>query len=164
MTEISNQNTEDLIGHTPTENILGKDGRTIVKAGTQISSRSIGRLSELDEQTFKVKPYVSNLISDILHLSAVDEEEYYIAQANSAINEVGEFLNDRIETRKGEEVGMVSAESVKFLDVSPLQLFSVSTSLIPFLEHDDANRALMGSNMQRPVSYTHLTLPTTPYV
>ena len=149
LTEISNQNTEDLIGHTPTENILGKDGRTIVKAGTQISSRSIGRLSELNEQIFKVKPYVSSLISDILHLSAVDEEEYFIAQANSAINDAGEFINDRIETRKGEEVGMVSSESVKFMDVSPLQLFSVSTSLIPFLEHDDANRALMGSNMQR---------------
>ena len=149
LTEISNQNPEDLIGHTPTENILGKDGRTIVKAGTQISSRSIGRLSELDEQIFKVKPYVSSLISDILHLSAVDEEEYFIAQANSAINDAGEFINDRIETRKGEEVGMVSSESVKFMDVSPLQLFSVSTSLIPFLEHDDANRALMGSNMQR---------------
>ena len=149
LTEISNQNTEDLIGHTPTENILGKDGRTIVKAGTQISSRSIGRLSELNEQIFKVKPYVSSLISDILHLSAVDEEEYFIAQANSAINDAGEFINDRIETRKGEEVGMVSSESAKFMDVSPLQFFSVSTSLIPFLEHDDANRALMGSNMQR---------------
>mgnify|MGYP000904999151 CR=1 FL=1 len=86
---------------------------------------------------------------DIVHLAADDEEDYYIAQANSAINEAGEFLNDRVETRRGEEVGMEQTDSVRFMDVSPLQLVSVSTSLIPFLEHDDANRALMGSNMQR---------------
>ena len=92
---------------------------------------------------------MSNDLDDIIHLSADDEEDYYIAQANSAINEAGEFINDRIETRRGEEVGMEQTDSVRFMDVSPLQLVSVSTSLIPFLEHDDANRALMGSNMQR---------------
>ena len=86
---------------------------------------------------------------DIVHLSADDEEDYYIAQADSAINQVGEFTSERVETRRGEDVGMEPTTEVKFMDVSPLQLVSVSTSLIPFLEHDDANRALMGSNMQR---------------
>jgi DNA-directed RNA polymerase subunit beta len=149
LTEVTPENPEDLLDHTPTESIIDYDGKTIVKAGTRISKRALGRLSEIQQQVLNVKPYVSNRIEDIVYLSADDEEEYFIAQANSPINGTGEFINSSVETRKGEEVGMVSTENVKYMDVSPLQLVSVSTSLIPFLEHDDANRALMGSNMQR---------------
>ena len=149
LTQVENGDPEELIGHTPTEDVKADDGKTIVKKGTQISVRTSGRISAQKNKVINVKPYVSNDLDDIIHLSADDEEDYYIAQANSAINEAGEFINDRIETRRGEEVGMEQTDSVRFMDVSPLQLVSVSTSLIPFLEHDDANRALMGSNMQR---------------
>ena len=149
LTELSNGDASQLIGHTPIDNIVSNDGKTIVRGGTQITVRTAGRISSQETKTFKVKPYVSRSIQDIVHLSADDEENYFIAQANSPINDAGEFIEDRVETRKGEIVGMESTSEVTYMDVSPLQLVSVSTSLIPFLEHDDANRALMGSNMQR---------------
>ena len=96
-----------------------------------------------------VQPFVSPDPEEIVYLSADDEEEVHIAQANSPLDEVGQFVDDRVETRSGDSVSMESPANVEYMDVSPLQLVSVSTSLIPFLEHDDANRALMGSNMQR---------------
>ncbi len=84
------------------------------------------------------------------YLTASQEEAHVIAQANALINEDGSFVNDRVLVRKtGGEVDSVPALEVDYMDVSPKQVVSVSTSLIPFLEHDDANRALMGSNMQR---------------
>ena len=149
LTEVTNENSDELIGHTPIENVLSDDGNTIVRAGTRITVRTSGRIASQMKKTIKVRSYVSKSLDDITHLSADDEENYFIAQASSAINEAGEFLEDRVETRRGEIVGMEATSAVSYMDVSPLQLVSVSTSLIPFLEHDDANRALMGSNMQR---------------
>ena len=149
LTEIINGDDETIIGHTPTQDVVSDDGKTIIRAGTQITNRTSKRIAAQHKQTIQVKPYVSKNAEDIIHLSADDEEDYFIAQADSPINNVGEFTSERVETRRGEEVGMEPTSEVKFMDVSPLQLVSVSTSLIPFLEHDDANRALMGSNMQR---------------
>ena len=149
LTEITNCGDQEIIGHTPTEDVISDEGKTIIRAGTQITNRTSKRIASQRKQTIRVKPYVSKDPDDIVHLSADDEEDYYIAQADSAINQVGEFTSERVETRRGEDVGMEPTTEVKFMDVSPLQLVSVSTSLIPFLEHDDANRALMGSNMQR---------------
>ncbi len=84
------------------------------------------------------------------YLTASQEEAHVIAQANALLTEDGSFVNDRVLVRKtGGEVDSVPALEVDYMDVSPKQVVSVSTSLIPFLEHDDANRALMGSNMQR---------------
>ncbi|MGH7848590.1 MAG: DNA-directed RNA polymerase subunit beta [Candidatus Binatia bacterium] len=85
----------------------------------------------------------------IRYLSALDEEDHVIAQANAPIDGRGNFESDLISARKGAEFVMAPREEVDFMDVSPNQLVSVAASLIPFLEHDDANRALMGSNMQR---------------
>ena len=149
LTEVTNENSDELIGHTPIANVLSDDGKTIVRGGTRITIRTSGRIASQMKKTIKVKSYVSKSVDDITHLSADDEENYFIAQANSPINDAGEFLEDRVETRRGEIVGMEPTSAVSYMDVSPLQLVSVSTSLIPFLEHDDANRALMGSNMQR---------------
>ncbi len=87
--------------------------------------------------------------NEIKYLFALDEENHVIAQANAPLDEEGRFINDLVSARKGGEFVMVSPEEVDFMDVSPKQLVSVAASLIPFLEHDDANRALMGSNMQR---------------
>ncbi|RMF93518.1 MAG: DNA-directed RNA polymerase subunit beta, partial [Candidatus Schekmanbacteria bacterium] len=82
-------------------------------------------------------------------LSADIEDRYVIAQANAPVKENGKFATDRIRARKGGDFILASPEQIDYMDVSPKQLVSVASSLIPFLEHDDANRALMGSNMQR---------------
>ena len=85
----------------------------------------------------------------IRYLSALEEEDHVIAQANAPIDNRGAFTADLVSSRKGGEFVMARPEEVDFMDVSPNQLVSVAASLIPFLENDDANRALMGSNMQR---------------
>jgi DNA-directed RNA polymerase subunit beta len=87
---------------------------------------------------------------DIAYLTADEEDEFVIAQANAPINAEGRFLEDRVLVRaKGGEVDYVLPNDVNYMDVSARQMVSVATAMIPFLEHDDANRALMGSNMQR---------------
>jgi DNA-directed RNA polymerase subunit beta len=86
---------------------------------------------------------------EVKYQSALDEGDHIIAQANAPIDAQGRFLVDMIEARKGGEFIIASPSQVDYMDVSPNQLVSVAASLIPFLEHDDANRALMGSNMQR---------------
>jgi DNA-directed RNA polymerase subunit beta len=94
---------------------------------------------------------VNGVVSDdIEYLTADEEDRHVVAQANSPIDEKGRFLEDRVLVRrKGGEVEYVSSTDVDFMDVSPRQMVSVATAMIPFLEHDDANRALMGANMQR---------------
>ncbi len=91
----------------------------------------------------------SRVTDRIVYLSALDEEEKTIAQANAPIDAHGRFTSEFVSARIGGEFTVVRAEDVQYMDVSPNQLVSVAASLIPFLENDDANRALMGSNMQR---------------
>ena len=79
----------------------------------------------------------------------MDEEKYYIAQANAPIDDRGNFLQDQVSVRRAGDYATRVPKEIQYMDVSPKQIISVSASLIPFLEHDDANRALMGSNMQR---------------
>jgi DNA-directed RNA polymerase subunit beta len=86
---------------------------------------------------------------EIVYLTADEEEEYIIAQANATLDESGRFLNPRVNARHGSEVLVVPTGQVDYMDVSPKQVVSIAAALIPFLEHDDANRALMGANMQR---------------
>jgi DNA-directed RNA polymerase subunit beta len=86
---------------------------------------------------------------EIEFLSAIEEDRYVIAQANAEVTDTGDFLRDVISARKGGEFVLVPPHEINYMDVSPKQLVSVAASLIPFLENDDANRALMGSNMQR---------------
>ncbi|MBE0460196.1 MAG: DNA-directed RNA polymerase subunit beta [Candidatus Aminicenantes bacterium] len=83
------------------------------------------------------------------YLTAWEEEQYNIAQANTRVDEKGDFVNEIISARQGGNFKLIHRDQIDYIDVSPRQLVSLSTSLIPFLEHDDANRALMGSNMQR---------------
>ena len=86
---------------------------------------------------------------EIEFLSAIEEDRYVIAQANAEVTDTGDFIRDAISARKGGEFVLVPPNEINYMDVSPKQLVSVAASLIPFLENDDANRALMGSNMQR---------------
>ncbi|MDO4162339.1 MAG: DNA-directed RNA polymerase subunit beta [Pseudomonadota bacterium] len=87
--------------------------------------------------------------SDVVYLSADDEGKVVIAEANAKVDDTGHFVNDLITCRRGGEVEFDKPENINYIDVSPKQLVSVAAALIPFLENDDANRALMGSNMQR---------------
>ena len=92
----------------------------------------------------------SKVLDTVDYLAATEEERFVIAQANAPIDQDGSFVNDTVLVRRaGGEVDRVPPSEVHYMDVSPKQIVSLSTSLIPFLEHDDANRALMGSNMQR---------------
>jgi DNA-directed RNA polymerase subunit beta len=87
---------------------------------------------------------------EVRYLTADDEDRYVIAQANAPLNEDGSFAEDRVLARtRGGEVEFIHPDEIAYMDVSPRQMVSVATAMIPFLEHDDANRALMGANMQR---------------
>jgi DNA-directed RNA polymerase subunit beta len=97
----------------------------------------------------KVNKEERRVTDEIVYLTADEEEDLVIAQANAPVDENGYFLEDRVNARHGHEIIVVPVDRVDYMDVSPKQVFSVATSLIPFLEHDDANRALMGANMQR---------------
>ncbi len=89
------------------------------------------------------------MTDEIVFLSADEEDRYSIAQANAKTDEEGHFIESRISVRRNQKFLFESPANIEYMDVSPKQIVSVSAALIPFLEHDDANRALMGSNMQR---------------
>jgi len=114
---------------------------------------SLSTYGRIDEYGFIEAPYrkVENgCVTDEIHYLDADEEDYYIiAQANASIGENGVFLSDKVEARFADDFVLASPQSLHYMDVSPKQMVSIATALIPFLEHDDANRALMGSNMQR---------------
>ena len=121
----------------------------LVKSGERINDEGAALLKRQKAQAFPIRPIVSMKAEDIRYLPADEEEEYHVAQANAALDEAGHFVNDRVPCRYRDTFPEARANQVDFMDVSPKQVVSVATALIPFLEHDDANRALMGSNMQR---------------
>ena len=114
---------------------------------------SLANYTRVNDYGFLETPYRKvvdgKVTRDIDFLSAIDEEKYVIAQANARITKSGKFLDDMISVRKSGDYITREPQGIQYMDVSPKQVISVATSLIPFLEHDDANRALMGSNMQR---------------
>jgi len=114
---------------------------------------SLASYSRINQFGFIETPYriVKNgkVTNDVIYLSAINEEDFVIAQANSELNNDGKFVNDVVSSRKNGEFINAEIDSIDLMDVSPQQLVSVASSLIPFLENDDANRALMGSNMMR---------------
>ncbi|HXV09774.1 MAG TPA: DNA-directed RNA polymerase subunit beta, partial [Burkholderiales bacterium] len=114
---------------------------------------SLSTYARTNEFGFIETPYRKvtggRVTDEIIFLTALEEEQYVIAQANAEIDRSGRFAQERVSARKGGEFRMVPPEELHFMDVSPKQLVSVAAALIPFLENDDANRALMGSNMQR---------------
>lgn len=122
--------------------------------------------AKLDEFGFIETPYfkVKNgtVTQEVQYLNAYEEEKYLIAHGGELINEKGKFINEMVEVRHKGEPKLVNRNKVDFYDVSPQQTVSVATAMIPFLEHDDANRALMGSNMQRQA--VPCILPEPPYV
>ena len=114
---------------------------------------SLAVYARTNKYGFLETPYMkvvnSKVTSDIVYLSAIDESRYVIAQANAELNDKNKFKDDFVSCRHQNEFMMSPPEKIEYIDVSPMQIVSVASSVIPFLEHDDANRALMGSNMQR---------------
>ena len=127
---------------------------------------SLANYTRVNDYGFLEAPYrkvVKGIATkDIKYLSAMDEDRYFIAQASARLNSNGSFMDEQISCRKQGDYTTRSPNEVEYMDVSPKQIISVSASLIPFLEHDDANRALMGSNMQRQA--VPLVFPEAPRV
>ncbi|PKL13114.1 MAG: DNA-directed RNA polymerase subunit beta, partial [Spirochaetae bacterium HGW-Spirochaetae-8] len=127
---------------------------------------SLANYTRVNEHGFLESPYrkvINGVVStSYRYLDANDEEKYFIAQASAKLDDQGNFFDHDIPVRRSGDYTTRTAQEVKYMDVSPKQVISVAASLIPFLEHDDANRALMGSNMQRQA--VPLLFPETPYV
>ena len=114
---------------------------------------SLATYALVNQYGFIESPYRTvekgRVTDEVIYMSAMDEGRYTIAQANSAIDDKGRFVDELMSARSGGDYIMARAEDIELIDVSPKQIVSVAAALIPFLENDDANRALMGSNMQR---------------
>ncbi|MDR1867508.1 MAG: DNA-directed RNA polymerase subunit beta [Treponema sp.] len=127
---------------------------------------SLANYTRVNEYGFLETPFRKvqdgKATTEVEYLSAIDEDKYYVAQASAKINKKGEFADKQISCRKQGDYTTRSPKDIQYMDVSPKQIISISASLIPFLEHDDANRALMGSNMQRQA--VPLVFPESPRV
>src|SRR5919197_15958 len=150
---------DQLIGLFVRMDLKGEDGKVIATAGTSIDQKLAGAIGKLPQKWIDVRPRVTD---EIRHLTADEEDRYIIAQANVRVDRDGSLADDLVSARHGQRFLSVRPEQVDFMDVSPKQTMSVAGALIPFLEHDDANRALMGSNMQRQA--VPLLQPTSPLV
>ena len=133
-----------LVGRVLREDIKNKDGEIILKKGERIDEKHAKKIAKLTREIF-VTPFVSESIE---YLSADAEDKFVIAQANAPLTEHEEFLNERISCRYHAGFQFYLPDQLDYMDVAPHQVVGISAALIPFLEHDDANRALMGSNMQ----------------
>ncbi|NJL35026.1 MAG: DNA-directed RNA polymerase subunit beta, partial [Chloroflexaceae bacterium] len=118
----------------------------IAEEGTVVSHELSERIADMPLRAIKIQPVVSR---EVEYLSADEEDRFVVVQANAPLDERNRFTTNTVSCRFAEEFIKESIYRVDYMDVSPKQVVSVSTALIPFLEHDDANRALMGSNMQR---------------
>jgi DNA-directed RNA polymerase subunit beta len=125
------------------------EGPNIGLISTMCVHAKINKMGFLETPYRKVSDGVVDLESDGVYLSAEGEDYVKVAQANAILDEQGAFASDRIKCREHGEFPVLSPEEIEYMDIAPNQIVGVSASLIPFLENDDANRALMGSNMQR---------------
>lgn len=129
---------------------------------------SLATYARINEYGFIEAPYrkvdkaTGRVLNEIVYMTADVEDEYVIAQADEPLDEENRFVNERVTVRSKDDILSVPREEVDFMDVSPKQVVSVATAMIPFLENDDANRALMGSNMQRQA--VPLLVPQAPIV
>ena len=137
-----------LTGQELREDVIDpKNGKVVAEAGTEVTAKLAKQIAGLDlADEVPVKPTVSE---EIVYLSADKEDRYTIAQATAVLDEKRHFVQPRISARHADKFLFTRPERIDYIDVAPCQIVGISASLIPFLEHDDANRALMGSNMQR---------------
>src|SRR5207302_6341565 len=135
-----------LIGHILGESVEDSKGKVIAPSGTQVDKALADKIAKTNLAKVRIQPEVTE---EIEYLSADVEDDYVIVQANARLNETGHFKDRYVTVRSHREFLQKHVDDVNYMDVSPKQVVSVATALIPFLEHDDANRALMGANMQR---------------
>ena len=130
------------------EDLKTPDDQVLIKARerVRVDEALFDRLSFLGQTDIRIRPFVTD---EVEYRTADDEENFFIAQANAKIDINGEFAEDRVLARYQGDFVMENSDNMDYMDVSPRQTVSVATALIPFLEHDDVNRALMGANMQR---------------
>src|SRR5712664_1513682 len=139
---------DKLVGRTLRDDVLDPTNRKnkLAKKGDRLDRDMVEALIKAKAGDIAIKPWVSD---EIQFLSADEEDHYIVAQANAPIDEDSQFLEERTTARTKNLFLVADVNRIEYMDVSPKQTVSVATALIPFLEHDDANRALMGSNMQR---------------
>ncbi len=126
--------------------LVAKGGGVVTKKGASLADGAAAELKKQKLNAFPIRPVVTDQIE---YLPADEEEEHVVAQANARLDGDRHFVDERIPSRFRDQFPEARADQIEYMDVSPKQVVSVATALIPFLEHDDANRALMGSNMQR---------------
>ncbi len=126
--------------------VATKAGQIVLRKGEFFTAEAVAELKKQKAGAFPIRPRVTE---DIDYLDADEEEEHYVAQANAALDADRRFIEERVPARFRDQFPEARPNQIEYMDVSPKQVVSVATALIPFLEHDDANRALMGSNMQR---------------
>jgi len=151
---------EALLGRTLREDVVAPgNGQIVAQAGIKVDEELAQAIAGLGlGHEIAVIPYVTG---EIEYLSADEEERYTIAQVNAELDELGQFVQERVSARREEGFLFEQVDRIDYMDVSPKQIVGVSASLIPFLEHDDANRALMGANQQRQaVPLLHPEAPT----
>ena len=136
----------DLAGYVAGADVTAKGGVIVAAKGEPLAAAAAAELKKQKAQAFPIRPVVTD---EIVYLAADEEEEHWVAQANAPLDEQGHFVTERVPCRWRDQFPEVAPDRIEYMDVSPKQVVSVATALIPFLEHDDANRALMGSNMQR---------------
>jgi DNA-directed RNA polymerase subunit beta len=139
----------------------------MVPVTPDIATELVAMARALGEFELSVRPYVTGpedprFLEDVKYLPADEEERFHIAQANTVLDDSGNLIESRVASRYDGEFQSAPVDRVDLLDVSPKQIVSVAAALIPFLEHDDANRALMGANMQRQA--VPLLTPEAPFV
>jgi len=137
----------DALGEVLAEDLsLSDGGKAVAKAGAAIDDKVWGQIKDAKVAQVRIRPVVTD---EIVYLDASEEEKFHIAQANATLDEENHFAEDRVLVRYKDKFLEESVDVIDYMDVSPKQIVSVATAMIPFLEHDDANRALMGSNMMR---------------
>src|SRR6186713_2819947 len=139
-------NEPDITNEFADADVATKGGEVVLKKGEPFSEAARKELARQKALAFPIRPFVTD---DIDYLPADEEEEHHVAQANAPLDEQGHFVGERVPSRYRDTFPEARPDQIEYMDVSPKQVVSVATALIPFLEHDDANRALMGSNMQR---------------
>jgi len=144
--EIAKGDARSLVNRILTEDVKSGSGKALGSAGDVVTEDMARGLAEASVDTIAVTPFLSD---EVAYLDAHEEEKYRIAQANTAVDENGNITGTRVEVRHGEKFLIANPIDIDYIDVSPRQIVSVAAAMIPFLEHDDANRALMGANMQR---------------
>ncbi|MEI8333457.1 MAG: DNA-directed RNA polymerase subunit beta [Chloroflexota bacterium] len=149
----------DLLSYEAGMDVTGKSGEVILASGAPFTKDAAAELKRQKALAFPIRSIVT---AEIVYLPADEEEEHHVAQANAPLDAQGHFLGERVPCRYRDLFPEARPSQIEFMDVSPKQVVSVATALIPFLEHDDANRALMGSNMQRQA--VPLLVPEAPIV